>query len=380
MIGAFASSSRSRPLAGNNNNPAFPEGERLMSRYRASELIDHAASLHVAAGMPADRSRLVSELLVEADLMGHDTHGLALAPRYLTQLIEGRTAATGEPETLSDRGAAIHWDGKKLSGLWLTAMAVDLASERARQHGVAVVSIREGRHIACLGVYLHRATQKGQMVVITSSTPSFSNVSPFGGLDRIFSPDPIAYGIPTEGDPILIDMSASITTNNLTNRLRKNGGRYPGKWVQDYDGNATDDPSVLFGEKRGAMLPTGGHDHGQKGYGMALSNEARSQGLSGMGRSNWTDELDTGIFVEVFEPDAFGGFSAFASQMSALADLCRASRPAPGVDAVRLPGERALQKKRDQLENGVTVSAGIMANLAPFAEKFGIAPPVAIGG
>jgi LDH2 family malate/lactate/ureidoglycolate dehydrogenase len=350
-----------------------------MPRYRATELIDHTTALYSAAGLPDDRSRIIAELLVEADLMGHDTHGLQLAPRYLTQLTTGRIVATGEPEILSDRGAAILWNGRKLPGVWLTAAAVDLASERARQYGMAAVAIREGRHTACLGAYLHRATEKGQMVVITSTTPSVSNTAPFGGLDRVFSPNPTAYGIPTEGDPILIDMSASITTNNMTNRLRKTGGRYPGKWVQDYDGNASDDPSVLFGDNRGSMLPTGGHDHGQKGYGMALASEALSQGLSGIGRSNWSDELDTAIFVEVFEPDAFCGFSPFAQQMSALAALCRASRPAPGVEAVRLPGERALQKKRDQLRDGVGISPGIMANLAPWAEKFGIAPPVPIG-
>jgi LDH2 family malate/lactate/ureidoglycolate dehydrogenase len=349
-----------------------------MPRYRASELVDHTAALYAAAGMPEDRSRIVGELLVEADLMGHDTHGLQLAPRYLSHLTSGKMAATGDPDVVSDRKAAILWNGRKLCGVWLTAAAVDLASERARDYGMAAVSIREGRHTACLGAYLHRATNKGQMVVVTSSTPSVSNVAPFGGLDRVFSPNPIAYGIPTEGDPILIDMSASITTNNMTNRLRKSGGRYPGKWVQDHDGNASDDPSVLFGDQPGSMLPAGGQDHGQKGYGMALANEALAQGLSGIGRSNWSDPLDTGIFVQVFEPDAFCGFSHFAHEMSALAALCRASRPAPGIAAVRLPGERALQKKRDQLRDGVNVSESIMANLAPWAEKLNVRLPVAL--
>ncbi len=347
-----------------------------MVHYRAADLIDHTAALFAAAGMPADRSRVVGELLVEADLMGHDTHGLQLAPRYLGHLTSGKMAATGDPEVLSDRKAAILWNGMKLSGVWLTAAAVDLASERASDYGVAAVSIREGRHTACLGAYLHRATSKGQMVIVTSSTPSVSNVAPFGGLDPVFSPDPIAYGIPTEGDPILIDMSASITTNNMTNRLRKTGGRYPGKWVQDHDGLATDDPAALFGDRPGSMLPAGGQDHGQKGYGMALANEALAQGLSGIGRSTWSDGLDTGIFVQVFEPDAFAGLSPFAHEMSALAALCRASRPAPGIEAVRLPGERAQQKKRDQLRDGVTVSPAIMTNLAGWAEKLNVPPPV----
>ena len=113
-----------------------------MVRYRASELIDHIAALFAAGGMPAGRSLTVGQLLVEADLMGHDTHGLQLAPRYLSHLTSGKMAATGDPEVVSDRKAAILWNGRKLSGVWLTAAAVDLASERARDYGVAAVSIR----------------------------------------------------------------------------------------------------------------------------------------------------------------------------------------------------------------------------------------------
>lgn len=346
-----------------------------MSRYRVADLVDHAAALFAASGMPADRSRIVGEILVEADLMGHDTHGLQLAPGYLKNLASGGIAATGDPEFVSDRKAAIVWNGHGLSGVWLTAAAVDLASERAREYGTATVAIRNGRHIACLGAYLQRATSRGQMVTIASSAPAISRVAPFGGLDRVFTPNPIAIGIPTEGDPILIDMSASITTNNMTSRLMKSGGRYPGKWVQDHDGNLSDDPSVMFGESPGSMLPTGGHDHGQKGYGLTLAIEAFSQGLSGLGRADKTDPLDIAIFVQVFEPDGFAGVAAFSRQTSAITALCQASRPAPGVAAVRLPGERALACKRAALRDGLELHAGIIENLVPWSERLGVAAP-----
>ena len=349
-----------------------------MSRYRAPDLIDYAAALFAASGMPAERSRIVGEMLVEADLMGHDTHGLQLAPRYLGLLASGDIAATGDPEFVSDRKAAVVWNGRGLSGVWLTAAAVDLACDRAREFGTAAVAVRNGRHTACLGAYLHRATARGQMVMIASSAPNWSMVAPFGGLDPVFTPDPIAFGIPTEGDPILIDMSTSITTNNLTRRLLKTGGRYPGKWVQDFDGNASDDPAALFGEKPGSMLLTGGQDHGQKGYGLALAIEALGQGLSGLGRSQDVTPLDTAIFVQVYEPEAFAGFAAFSRETAALAALCRAARPAPGVAAVRLPGERALAQKRAQLRDGIELFPGIMAGLAPLAETLGVAAPTAI--
>lgn len=346
-----------------------------MIRYRAIDLIEHTAALFGASGMPQDRSRIVGEMLVEADLMGHDTHGLQLAPRYLDYLASGGIVATGDPEIVSDHKAAIVWNGHGLSGVWLAAAAVDLACERAREFGTAIVTIRNGRHVACLGAYLQRATDRNQMVMIASSNPAMTRAAPFGGLDPVFSPDPIAIGIPTEGDPILIDMSASITTNNLTDRLIKSGSRYPGKWVQDGDGNASDDPSVLFGDNPGSMLLAGGHDHGQKGYGLALTVETLGQGLSGLGRAEKTHPLDTALFVQVFEPEAFAGFTAFSRETSALVACCKASRPAPDIAEVRLPGERALARKRTQLRDGVELLPGIMDKLAPHAERLGVAPP-----
>ena len=152
---------------------------------------------------------------------------------------------TGEPEVVADRGAAVTWDGRRLPGVWLTARAVELAADRATTHGLAAIAIRRSHHIGCLAAFLQRATDRGLMVTIASSDPSGSSVAPFGGRKAVFTPDPIAVGIPTDGDPILIDMSASITTNGLTDRLRREGGS-PGPWALDAAGRLTNDPAALY--------------------------------------------------------------------------------------------------------------------------------------
>jgi LDH2 family malate/lactate/ureidoglycolate dehydrogenase len=340
-----------------------------MTRYRPSDLVDFAAALFHAAGMAADKARTVGEILVEADLMGHTTHGLQLAPAYLDDLASGGMTAAGHPITMSDHKAAVVWNGRRLSGIALTVAALDLASERAREYGTATVAVREAHHTACLAAYLTRITGRGQMVMIVCSDPAVATVAPFGGLDPVFTPDPMAFGIPTEGDPILIDMSASITTNGMAARLRGAGGRFPGQWAQDADGALTDDPHAIVGERTGTLLPTGGHDHGHKGYGLALLVEALSQGLSGEGRSTKPTHWGASIFVQVFEPEAFSGLAAFTRETSTLAALCHASRPAPGVAAVRLPGERALANRRAALRDGLQLYPGILDRLAPWAEK-----------
>jgi LDH2 family malate/lactate/ureidoglycolate dehydrogenase len=346
-----------------------------MTRYRASDLVAFAGGLFGISGMPTDRANLVGQILVEADLLGHDTHGLALAPRYLEELRDGNMKAEGEPDVIADRKAGVTWQGHRLSGVWLTAKAIDLACARARGYGTATVAIAEAHHIACLAAYLTRATDRGQVVMIACSDPAVSTVAPYGGLDAIFTPDPLAVGIPTDGDPILIDMSSSITTNGMANRLAAAGKRFPGKWAQDVDGNPTDDPGVILGGRRGTLLPTGGQDHGHKGYNLALMVEALSQGLSGDGRSARPTGWSASVFVQVWEPECFAGIATFRRETGALAALARASRPAAGVEAVRLPGERALARKRAALKDGVVLYPGIMDKLAPWGEKLGVSVP-----
>lgn len=349
-----------------------------MARYRPVALVDFASLLFVSSGMGSAMAGTIAEVLVEADLLGHDTHGLAQAPGYLKEIDRGIMQANGAPEVISDRKAAVVWNGNRLSGIWLTVKALDLASERAREYGVATVAIREAHHIACLAAYLTRITDRGQMVLIASSNPAVSTVAPYGGIDAVFTPDPVAFGIPTEGDPILIDMSASITTNAMASRLRDAGKPLPGRWAQDADGNATDDPAVVFGPTKGALLPTGGRDHGHKGYGLALMVEALTQGLSGAGRAGKPTFSGAAVFIQVFEPEAFAGFGAFSRETQALVDLCHAARPVPGADAVRLPGERALARKREAIANGVELYAGIMDELTYWAGRLGVDPPKAM--
>ncbi|SDB47339.1 Ldh family oxidoreductase [Bauldia litoralis] len=346
-----------------------------MTRYRPADLVDFTAALFAAAGMDGDKPATVAELLVEADLMGHDTHGLNLAPNYLRELENGEMRATGDPEVLSDHKAALLWDARRLSGVWITARAIDEACNRASDYGVATVSVRESHHIACLAAYLTRATNRGQVVLIACSDPAVATVAPHGGLDPVFTPDPFAAGFPTEGDPILIDMSSSITTNGMAGRLRGGGEHFPGKWAQDHAGNATNDPRILFDEPKGTLLPTGGHDHGHKGYGMALIVESLSQGLSGDGRSSKPSFWGAAIFIQVFEPDAFAGRVAFNRETSELVSLCHGSRPAVGIEKVRLPGERALARKRDAMRNGLALYPGIVDRLEPWAEKYGVPLP-----
>jgi len=342
-------------------------------RYEAAALRQFCQALFEAAGLEADKAEAVGSYLVEADLMGHTTHGLALAPWYLQSVADGVMTRQGAPETVSDRGAAVAWNGRRLPGAWLTARAVALAAERARQYGTATVVVGNSHHIGCLAAYLPAATAQGLMVSIASSSPSGAQVAPFGGLRGVFTPNPVAYGIPTPGEPILIDISASITTVNMGQRLVREGRRLKHDWLMDRHGAPSNDPAVLA--DGGTLLPTGGLDHGQKGYGMALQVEALTQGLAGYGRADAPQGTNAAVTVQVHDPAAFGGSEAFLRQTGWLADACRTNPPRPGLAAVRLPGEAAQRRRRDALATGVVLYPGIMDGLVDVAGRLGVTSP-----
>ena len=184
-----------------------------------------------------------------------------------------------------------------------------------------------------------RATDRGLIGIVQSSDPTVAAVVPHGGLTPIVTPNPIAAGLPTSGDPILIDISSSITSMGFARQEMNAGRKLPGPWLIDHEGRATDDPGALFADPKGALLPLGGIDAGYKGFGLALLIEALTAGLSGFGRADPLEGWGGTIFVQAIDPEAFGGLAAFKRQMDHLVATSHASKPRRGCRA-RAPSRR----------------------------------------
>jgi LDH2 family malate/lactate/ureidoglycolate dehydrogenase len=345
------------------------------SRYDAETMKAFAAQLLIKTGMDDDKAAVVAEVLLEGDLMGHTTHGYQLLAPYLGALEAGTMTGTGQPETLKDTGPAILWDGRSLPGTWLVDQGLELAVERARKYGLAAISIRKSHHIATLAAYLKKVTDQGMMVLVYTSDPAVASVAPFGGLRGVYTPDPIGIGIPTTGDPILIDISMSITTNGMTDRLHKEGGKFPHPWIQDNKGNASDDPKDYYTDPLGTILPIGGKDHGHKGFSLGLYVEAMTSGLNGYGRKDGPTTWGGAIFLQVYDPEAFGGRAEFEAESAWMVDACVTNPVPEGAPPVRIPGASGLNKRADNLANGIVFHPGILDALKPWAEKTGIAMP-----
>lgn len=344
-------------------------------RFEPQALARFAADLFVAAGLSSEKAEIVSAVLIEADLLGYSTHGLQRLDSNLEWLIRGETHPDGALAVINDRGAAQVWDADFLPGPWVTTLAVREASDRARKHGIASIAIRRSQHVACLAAYLEQATSNGLMVLMTASSPSEVAVAAHGGTERIFSCNPIAVGIPTDGDPILIDTSASMSALGPLFRSYRSGVALPVECIVKGDGSASRD-GADFVDGDGAILPTGGLEQGFKGFGLCLLTEALSAALTGFGRAdNPQDGESNAVFVLVIDPEAFAGGAAFRRQMHWLAEKCRNSLVAPGSPAVRVPGDRGLSAKRAQLGAGVILAPPVVEAMRRWAERFGIAMP-----
>lgn len=343
-------------------------------RHAAGDLLTFATTLLERAGLARERARTVAEVLLEGDLLGHTTHGLELLPAYLTELTNGGMAVEGEPRVVADLGAAITWDGGRLPGPWLVRRAIAEARSRVPVHPVVSLAIRRSHHIACLQAYLKPVTDAGLVILLLSSDPANTGVAPHGGVVPCLTPNPIAAGWPTAGDPVLLDISMSTTTNAMVKRVRAEGGRLPGPWLVDAHGVATDAPSALTPDG-GALLPLGGLDLGHKGFGLALLVEALTSGLAGYGRADRPTEWGASVFLQIMDPDAFGGRDAFVREAQFIADRCREARVPDGQPPVRLPGERALARRRRLLREGVPLRASTRAGLAEWAERFDVPLP-----
>lgn len=342
-------------------------------RYAASQLHRFASALLQKAGMQQELAECVADTLVQGDLLGHDTHGLALLASYLKELETGSMRAQGAPVVVSDRPAALLWDGQRLPGPWLMKQAMDTLTPRTRALGVSSLVIRRSHHIACLAVYLMRALQDDLLMVIACSDANSASVAPYGGTQAVFTPNPLALGFPLSNDTgVMVDISASITTNGMSNRKHKAGEKYAHDVLIDAQGRPSNDPALLFADPPGTLLPVGGLTHGHKGYGLSLLVESLTGGLAGHGRADPKEGWGATVHLTMYDLKAFGGQEDFLRQMDTVAERCRGNKPIDPQRPVRLPGERGLEQRAQQLKDGVQLHPSILPSLEDYAKKYGV--------
>lgn len=348
-------------------------------RYDADSLLNCAKALCLQSGMIDQCAHDVATVLLEGDLLGHDTHGLMLLKPYLDAIKNGSMLKSGDFKELAARPAVANWDGMYLPGPHLTLRAIDTATSMAKTYGTGNVVIRQSSHIGALAAYLEKPAREGMLVQILCSDPAVANVAPFGGSEPLVTPNPMAWGIPTSGDPIMIDISASTTTMGMSSRLHQAGETGEHEWWLDADGKPSNNPSVVFQDPPGSLQALGGMHAGHKGYGLALFVESLTSGLAGHGRADGVDVWGASVSVQITDIEAYGDRKSFLKQTDYLVERCMNNKPANAENPVRLPGHRGLARKREQLENGVSLHESVMPGFKELLAESGIEGPSEVG-
>ncbi|HVA22860.1 MAG TPA: Ldh family oxidoreductase [Chloroflexota bacterium] len=302
---------------------------------------DVLTALHV----PPAGAASVADDLVEADLRGHDSHGLGRLNMQVDNLRAGRVDAAAQPRLVHEQAGAIVVDGCRALGPPTIDFALDLAAEHAQQHGSCTAAIRNHGYIAYLGRYVERTLERDCICILLGK--SKGNVHPWGGLLPLVGSNPIAAAIPTEDEPLLVDMSTGTAAMGKILEAIRTGEGIPSNWAVDEQGRPTSDPLAA---RRGALSPLGG----AKGYALGLLVELLAAVLPGgdSGSRRQDANLWSALAIVLHVP-SFAEPAAFRRQTSAFLESLKESPKAPGFDEILVPGERTYRTRRERLQSGI---------------------------
>ena len=335
-----------------------------MTRYPADQLTQWLVTLFEENGAARDVAETTAHILVEGDLLGHHTHGVKLANGYLNDLKAGH--ASGDPQRLvidQSSPVAALFNGNYLLGPYLVQRALDHCREAAKNYGIGIVSLKRSHHIACLASYLAPLVEENLVPIIMTSDPAVASVAPYGGTERVYTPNPLAIGIPGREQPVLIDVSMSTITNGSVNKARAAGQKLDHPAILTAQGTVSDDPEDFFTPPGGSILPLGGMEFGHKGFALGLMVEALTSALSGFGRKDAPTGWGASVMVMVIDPARFGGTEAFLDETDHLARRCLNAGQVDPQQPVRLPGQSGLRRRATYLEEGIPLPDDVVAEL-----------------
>ncbi len=326
-----------------------------MSRLHShQELARIGTALFEAAGACTLEARTQADALVQSSLMGHDSHGVLRIPEYLKDIEVGtlKPGASIELSRTSPTTAIV--DCGYNFGAVGGAQAMAAAVEIAREQRTACVVTRRCSHVGRLGAYVQTAADAGLIAIATCNSPIYGHfVLPWGGREGRLATNPIAYGVPTSGDPIVADFSTSVAPEGKIRFYRNEGKDVPEGWILDADGNATTDPRQFYGPPRGGILPLGGAA-GHKGFALGLLVEILGSALAGVAPNDRT-VLGNGVCLLVTDPSAFCPLEQFRRWVDQTILYMKSSPPVPGVEEVLVPGELEFRTMRRRVSEGIPV-------------------------
>jgi uncharacterized oxidoreductase len=341
----------------------------------AESILAFSRDVLCTLGAPADTAQHVAETLVNSDKTGNGTHGVGLLPLYAEMIDAGSLDPLAMPSLDQWEGSTVKVNGHNAFGQLTGRLATRIGIDKAHEHGLAAVGIRNGGHLGRLGDWAQMTASDGLLfLAFCNSGGGARNVAPYGGHHRSLSTNPVAFAVPAFGAlpfDIIADFATSQVSGSVIRDHFLSGVPLGANWAANTDGSPlTDARAFMRGD--GALLPLGGQETGHKGYALAVIAELLGGIAGGMMAGEHDPEWfsNSALFLFV-DPLMFLSREEISRRVSGLATYLREG-------GARLPGEGSHQHKMNRAQGEIELSAHVCRALQRLAEELQLAIPPAV--
>jgi uncharacterized oxidoreductase len=328
-------------------------------------------SIFAAAGCRAEESARVARYLVEANLVGHDSHGVIRVPSYIDWLRAGKVLANQTLEVVTETDVLAVVDGRFGFGQTMGEAAMDLGVAKCRRSGLAAVALRNSGHLGRIGDWAERAVAAGLISLhFVNTSGGGILVAPTGGTRRRLSANPIAAGVPREdAAPIIVDVSTCLIAEGKIRVALNRGLRVPAGCLLDGHGLPTDEPRAFYAEPPGAILPMAGH----KGYALSFLVEVLAGALTGGSCSDpAVKRVANNMLTILVDPNAFRAHEEFRREIERFIAHVKACPTAEPDGEILAPGEPEARARARRLAEGIDLDDTTREQIRATAGSLGL--------
>lgn len=351
-----------------------------MISIKHDDLSNFVRDIFAKAGCSPGEAALIGRSLVGANLTGHDSHGVVRVPRYLQWLAEGDFVADRELKYVIDTPSMVVVDGQYGFGQSMAKQAVELGIERAKQHGLVLIALRNSGHVGRVGEWAEIAAAAGLVSTHHVNAPASLLVAPFGAIDRRYSTAPYACGVPRKGgEPLILDFATSVVAEGKVLVASQGGKALPDNALVAEDGDIGGDPHYLYGDYeasgprdyrngRGAIRAMGDH----KGSGLAFMVEILGGSLTGTGAPLEGRKWANGMLSVYIDPAKIDPDGFFPEDVERYLAFYKSAKPIEEGGQVLAPGDKERQVRAEREANGVPISDETWNNIKASAANIGV--------
>jgi uncharacterized oxidoreductase len=326
-------------------------------------------------GSAPEEVEAVAGNLIEANLTGHDSHGIGMLPRYAAAYKEGGLAPNQHARVVHDAGAVLRIDGQAGFGQVIGREAMALGIARAQQHGLALVATGNAHHLGRIGAWAEQAAVAGLVSIHFVNVIARPIVAPHGGARAGFGTNPFTAGVPLKGrPPFILDFATSQIAQGKTRVAHNKGELLAEPCLLDDQGRPTRDPRYTVVPPFGALMTFGAH----KGYGLAalceLLGGALAAGATGQGEDGSRMRVLNGMLSILIAPAALGDANAFEAQAGRFIESLLGAPAREGYEQVMVAGDPERRMRDERLREGVPVDATTWQQILEAAAALGVDP------